>query len=534
MTGADLAGVAPWAVEALVASALLMVLVLVARGPVRRAFGAQAAYALWALPALRLVTPPLPADWREAAATPISAAGEAALVFVIPADAPVAAAEAGVPWGAMFAVAWMLGAAAFFAWHLVGHRRFCRRLLAEARLVDEVAGVRVIESAAARGPLAFGVARRFVAFPQDFAERYDAEERALALAHELGHHARRDLLANWAALAVLALHWFNPLAWRAFHAFRCDQELANDARVLAGRSRTDRHIYACAIVKAAHGGAVSTACHLHTIADLKGRLKMLSTPRPSRRRLAAGSTAVAALVAGGLMLTASGTQAAAGVSERIGETVGVDLRAPLPPVPPVAPDPEPRAVKRITVVKDGRTRTYEGAAADAYAAAHPMPMPPLPPLPSLAPLPPQASLPPVPPMPPMPPVPSVNGEDLSIHISDGRMMHGRTPPEVSERACVDGVDGGPRQFVFNSEKDGRHQIVVCRNRVEATARAGAAAAAQATVIRRQALASALAGLRNARAQIRANADMRAERRAEALNGIDEAMTEVRREMAERD
>src|SRR3546814_1322350 len=75
-------------------------------------------------------------------------------------------------------------------------------------------------------------------------------------------------------LLVLAVHWFNPIAWRAFRAFCADQEMANDARVLAGKSATFRHVYACAIVKAAHGGAVSAACHLHTINDLKGRLKI--------------------------------------------------------------------------------------------------------------------------------------------------------------------------------------------------------------------------------------------------------------------
>ncbi len=40
-----------WAVETIAAATLLMLLVLVLRGPVARRFGPQAAYALWALPA---------------------------------------------------------------------------------------------------------------------------------------------------------------------------------------------------------------------------------------------------------------------------------------------------------------------------------------------------------------------------------------------------------------------------------------------------------------------------------------------------
>ena len=159
------------------------------------------------------------------------------------------------------------------------HASFCRRSVRSGEPVDWIARVRIIESPAAPGPLAFGLLRRYVAFPSDFAARYDADERDLALAHELGHHARGDLVANWVGLAMLAVHWFNPLAWRAFHAFRADQEMANDARVLAGRPLWQRHAYACAIVKAAHGGAVSAACHLHSVRDLKGRIKMLTTDR---------------------------------------------------------------------------------------------------------------------------------------------------------------------------------------------------------------------------------------------------------------
>ena len=69
-----------------------------------------------------------------------------------------------------------------------------------ARAARIEGGVRLIETSAASGPLAFGIWRRYVAFPRDFAERYDADERNLALPHELGHHARGDLIANWVAL----------------------------------------------------------------------------------------------------------------------------------------------------------------------------------------------------------------------------------------------------------------------------------------------------------------------------------------------
>ena len=64
-------------VDTLIASALLMAVVLLIRVPVRRAFGPSVAYALWALPAIRMVLPPLPEEVRVATgSTPITQASE--------------------------------------------------------------------------------------------------------------------------------------------------------------------------------------------------------------------------------------------------------------------------------------------------------------------------------------------------------------------------------------------------------------------------------------------------------------------------
>ena len=516
-----------WLVEALVASTLLMALVLLVRRPVRNAFGPQLAYALWALPLLRLLLPPLPAALRQFTATPLSQASETITVLVVgpgtTAAAPIAVTTAPIALGPLIgfalAVLWGAGALGFLLWHLTSHTRFCRRLLGTAARMEEIRGVHVIASDAAPGPLAFGVLRRYVAFPLDFADRYDADERELALEHEIGHHQRGDLVANWIALAVLAIHWFNPVAWRAFRAFRADQELANDARVLAGRSAIDRHAYACAIVKAAHGGAVSAACHLHTIDDLKGRIRMLTTLPRSRRRLATGGALISTVVLAGLGLTASGTSAAAAISGKVGHTIGVDLQA-APPAPP----------------------------------APPAPMVPAPPAPATAPDAPD--VPPVPEMaeaPPAPPAPPAKVRRVIVNkVKDGKSVtytsnagghfddaaiermvadaQARTP-EVTSRSCVDGRDGGPRQFVINTNKGGKRAMFICTNRIEAAAAAGAAASANAEIARRDAMKTALASVTATRASIAANTSIPPADRASALKEIDEALVELRNEMA---
>lgn len=382
-----------WTVETFVATTLLMLLVLAVRKPVSRHFGPNIAYALWALPVLRLALPPLPESWRASAETPVAAASEVITYYMVdPVTVPEAAAAASttVPieaapfdWLPVIAAIWAVGALAFLVYHLIAHGRFCARLLRRAKIERTVAEgrVHVIETDAATGPLAFGIWRKYVAFPRDFHERYDPLERNLALAHELGHHLRGDLIANWIALVVLALHWFNPVAWRAFRAFRADQEMACDALVLSGRAPALRHAYGRAIVKSAHGGAVSAACHLHTINELKGRLKMLAKhDRKSRTRITAGVTGAAALTLAGLALTASGTQAAANLRADVGDAIGVDLQDP--PAPPAAPESpeaaglaaapaeptapadEARTVKKIRIVtrdKDGKiTVTDDG------------------------------------------------------------------------------------------------------------------------------------------------------------------------------
>lgn len=483
-----------WAIEALIASTVLMLVVLVLRVPVRRAFGAEIAYALWLLPVLRLVMPPLPEVWQASAVAPVlRATGPVTVLFVESVDTAVAPTVPVL--GPVLTALWVAGAAAFLAWHSLAHVRFCRRMLAAAETSAECDGVRLIETAAARGPLAFGIWRRYIAFPRDFSERFEPEERDLALAHELGHHARGDLIANWIALVVLAVHWFNPLAWRAFRAFRADQEIANDARVLAGMNPMRRHAYACAILKAAHGGAISAACHLHTIDDLKGRLRMLTTTKTSRLRLMTGAAAVSLLALVGLGLTASGTAAAAKVRRSVATATGVDLAAidqavsaaPAAPVPPVPPTPPatraPATTALIAQSVDGKgNRRVIRTLGDANGS-------------------------------------KTKSEDMAAL---------QNMIEVGTTNCE--TTGDLRSVVVSRNEAGKKIITICSNRIKIMAEKGAALAANSNDIERKAYSSALAGLRGARTQILAS-EMSADARKHALEGIDTAIAEIEGDLA---
>lgn len=539
-----------WAIEALIASTLLMIVVLLLRAPVRRAFGPAVAYGLWLLPVARLLLPPVPgAGQLTSFFTPLierltgthivagvidpqhlpddvvreavlRAHFDSAAGFVDAAVVPPVAVEGGAPIVSLLLALWLIGAVGFVGWHLIRYRRFVREMLDGAEGTS-FGPVKVIESDTATGPLAFGIWRKYVAFPRDFKDRYDADEQALALAHELTHHARGDLIANWAALVVLGLHWFNPIAWRAFRAFRADQEMACDARVLAGRAANVRHAYGRAIVKSAHGGAVSAACHLHTINELKGRLRMLSKDQVSKARLASGAAAVAAVALLSLGVTASGTQAAERLRDQVKASTGVDLArfdappapplpvaamppvapqaADLPPPPKVADAPEPpanvkpsprRHAKIVIRTTDGKVDTIDTIGEDIDA-------------------------------------------ELARSLPDRKLRMVRT--EVIEGKCADGEN----RPVFENKREGdKHIVVICRNRIarlandaERQKRHAEIVMLRAADIERDARRSALDGVRAARAGIVANRDMSESARAAALKGIDEAIAELEADAA---
>ena len=277
-----------WLVENMIWASLVMLLVLAIRRPFALLFGAGPAYALWLLPAARLLLPPLPA------------LGTPALIPSL--DIVVAAGDPAVPltsatgsWIDGLLLAWAAGTAAFLAWQWLLYRRFLTRLSLSSRSLGDHGGLPLVESGAVPGPLALGLLDRRIVVPPDFTQRYSDAERRLALDHELVHHRRGDIWCNLAALLVLALNWFNPIAWFAFRAFREDQELACDAAVAARAEPQQRRAYAQALVKAASRPGQIAVCPLNHVDQLKRRLKMMNSHRRSRLRLIGGSAAVVML-----------------------------------------------------------------------------------------------------------------------------------------------------------------------------------------------------------------------------------------------
>jgi len=278
-------------------ASLAMLVVLLIRRPVARLFGAGPAYALWLLPALRLIAPPLPAFAPEIAPTLppltliVSVAGEAA---------PLSPGGGPGQWLPLLLALWAGGAAMFLLWQYLAYRRFVAGLALDGRRLGTHRGLALIESASAQGPLALGLLRRRIIVPIDFESRYSPVERRLALEHEAVHHRRGDIWWNHAGLLILALNWFNPVAWLAFRAFRADQELACDAAVAAAASPEARLDYARALIKSASRPGLIAACPLNHADQLKRRLRMMKDHKSSRLRMFGGAAAIALLAGASL------------------------------------------------------------------------------------------------------------------------------------------------------------------------------------------------------------------------------------------
>jgi beta-lactamase regulating signal transducer with metallopeptidase domain len=290
-----------WAVETMLATTTLALLVMLIRRPVARAVGARWAYALWLLPLFRLAMPPL------SLLSPDFAATVAPITFYIPDTGTAAPALTAKPDGAtILLLLWCAGALAFLLWQALAYRGFVMRIAAALRPAYPASfrGIPLYESGAVDGPIAVGLLEPRIILPYDFLSRYAPAEQELALEHEWVHHRRGDLWWNLVALGLLALNWFNPVAWLAFRAFRADQELACDAAVLAAAPDRFRHAYGLALVKSASRPGLLAACPLNSANQLKRRLRMLKHHRESKLRSLAGGLLVAGTFGTALCLSA--------------------------------------------------------------------------------------------------------------------------------------------------------------------------------------------------------------------------------------
>ena len=325
-----------WLVDSFIAFSALLLLVLVLRRPVARWFGPEAAYMLWALPALRWLMPPLALEslglssligWssdtphtatvtNNIAATDAAVTGPASSGTTLTGQAVTSQVAIDTPlsYGSItdltsfLPALWLAGVVGLFALLIRHHFKIMAKIKADADPLGNIGKVALYESGVPTSPIASGLFDRSIFIPQSIRHWPDDVQR-MAVAHEMTHHGAHHLIHNSIALALLCLNWFNPLAWLAARAFVVDQEADCDARTIA-KYQFDRAHYATMLLEAAKVGrapAWTLAPHAHLIPRkaLVARIRRISMNKNDRTLRFAGYGLAIATGIALLPLTAS-------------------------------------------------------------------------------------------------------------------------------------------------------------------------------------------------------------------------------------
>lgn len=217
-------------------------------------------YWLWAGAAFRLVCPfSFPAAFSLLALAPaaqtVAETGPLTEVSYLPgaglpAAAPgVGAADTALPQAAgagqalglweVLGLVWLLGAAALLIGALVAYLRVKGQVATAVKFAHNV-----YECGAFRSPFVLGFFRPKIYIPFGLEPR----QREHVLCHESAHIQRRDYLIKPLGFLLLAIHWFNPLVWLAFHLMSRDMEMSCDEKVLSQLGEEARREYSLSLL----------------------------------------------------------------------------------------------------------------------------------------------------------------------------------------------------------------------------------------------------------------------------------------------
>lgn len=254
----------------------------------------------------------------------------------------------------------------------------------------------VLASAGITSPQVSGGLRPVVLWPAH--DALSEDEASLALAHELAHLKRGDLLLGWVPALAARLFFFHPLLRWAMREYAINREAACDALAVE-QQRVAPQDYGRLLLRlgVAHPMHAALAGASPTFHNLKRRLTMLQQTTTAMPRVRGWLLVALVALIGVLPYRVVATDhaafaAAPAAMPASASSVALSRLPPLPPLPPTPPAPP----------------------------APPAPMPNSPPSP---PSPPGMVPPPPPPAPPPPPPPpfgySAHHVSIDMHDDDG-------------------------------------------------------------------------------------------------------------------
>ncbi|WP_057830462.1 TonB family protein [Colwellia sp. TT2012] len=254
-------------VNSLLPLTVLLSLMLLIRQPLRKSIDANTVYNLWLVIPLSLVLYFIPLPWQHLTGLSINELtaleSQNSLIqryLVSPSQSISQQLSLDNLLGLWLTSTWLLGFSLLISyWGLTQYNY--RKALKLDFLTDSKHQQQINESGENKlmlaqsshihSPILIGLFKQILVIPEDFAALYTTEQQQLIISHEVCHFSQHHMWTNQLALMLLALFWFNPLAWRAYAAFRQDQEHSCDQVVLAKKHTQSRIQYCKALVLAA-------------------------------------------------------------------------------------------------------------------------------------------------------------------------------------------------------------------------------------------------------------------------------------------
>lgn len=248
---------------------LVILLLLAVRIPLNR-ISKKYSYRLWALAAVKLVCPvslwsvvtrinsmktssaPVASAVADNAVKAVSETGKTAAEVIVPAKiqevhtgamqaaaVPADHLTLGFDIAQILTAVWIAGAVILLLLTVIKAVRTARGL----RTAEHVSG-NIYRSYKVSSPFVFGIIRPRIYMPKELTE----EDYPFLLRHEQTHIRRHDLVFKIIWIALLSVHWFNPLVWIAYRFFERDMEMSCDEEVIKQIDRESRADYCSSLV----------------------------------------------------------------------------------------------------------------------------------------------------------------------------------------------------------------------------------------------------------------------------------------------
>jgi len=165
-----------------------------------------------------------------------------------------------IPWWQIAFWVWLVGAIAFFGYHVIRHLHFMKavrrwreevtdsRILAMLEDIKLEMGINMHVSLYVcpfGSPMVVGILNPVIFLPTT---DIHPDELRFIIQHELVHYKRKDLLYKYLVMLATALHWFNPVVHFMAGSINLHCEMSCDAEVVQDYDSDTRQSYSEALI----------------------------------------------------------------------------------------------------------------------------------------------------------------------------------------------------------------------------------------------------------------------------------------------